>query len=141
MELRNGEESSAISDDYTASNAIDGDWGTQSITAQATGTHWLQVSMSNILVYQIKLQAVTRNNEGITVSLYSGETLVGQCESHTVSGGTETLSCDRVTADRVRLTMSGTNTYLAVYEIEVTQLFTITIGMYILSGISQNSKY
>ena len=123
-----------------ASNAIDGDWDTCSATLHATGPHWWQVSMANTPVYQIVLKASSRYGEDITVSLYSGETLAGQCQSYTTNGGTETLSCDRVKADRVRLTMSGTETYLAVYEIKVTQLFTMTIGMYILSGISQNSK-
>ena len=100
------------------------------------GTHWLQVSMSNTIVYQIVLRAVTYNSEEITVSLYSGETLAGQCKSH--SGGWSsngTLSCDRVTADRVRLTMSSTEvTGLMVFEIQVTGVPTMTIGLYLLSA-------
>ena len=127
VELFNAEQSSTACDSvrcYNASNAIDGSWNTYSKTAPATGTHWFQVSMSNTLVYQIVLRAWTRNSEEeITVSLYSGETLAGQCKSHAGSYGTETLSCDRVAADRVRLTMSGTSsTYLAVYEITVEYL-------------------
>ena len=106
--------------------------------ALAAGTElWFQVSMSNTIVYQIELKAQMSNSEDITVSLYSGETLAGQCQSHTVSGGTETLSCDRVTADRVRLTVSSTITKssaLAVYEITVTGVPTMTIGLYLVSA-------
>ena len=114
-----------------ASLAIDGDWGIYSLTVYATGTHWLQVSMSNITVYQIVLRARTRYSEEITVSLYSGETLAGQCKSHTGSKvSNETLSCAKVTADRVRLTMSSTKqTWLAVTEIKVTGAYTNTIGI------------
>ena len=76
--------------------------------------------MTNTLVYQIMLKASTETGAEITVSLYSGETLAGRCESHTVNGVTQTLSCDRVTADRVRLTMTTTTeTHLYVYEIKV----------------------
>ena len=109
---------------YPASRAIDGDWDTRSLTAFATGTHWLQVSMSNTTVYQIVLRAYAPYNE-ITVSLYSGETLAGECESHYTGSyaSTKTLSCDRVTADRVRLAVSSKiRTYLAVYEITVEYL-------------------
>ena len=124
VELFNVEQSSTSSSSYPASNAIDGIWYTRSRTDPATGTHWLQVSMSHTIVYQIVLKAWTRySGEEITVSLYSGETLAGQCKSHAGSYGTETLSCDRVAADRVRLTMSSTrSTYLAVYEITVEYL-------------------
>ena len=113
---------------YPASLAIDGDWNTYSYTGS---THWLQVSMSNTTVYQIELRAWTRNSEEeITVALYSGETLAGQCKSHSGSGSTETLSCAKVTADRVRLTLSSTSwTYLVVREITVTGASTSTIGI------------
>ena len=85
MELFNAEQSSTYRG-YPASNAIDGDWYTNSLTAHATGTHWLQVSMSNTTVYQIVLKALGGYySEEITVSLYSGETLAGHCKSH--SGG------------------------------------------------------
>ena len=117
---------------YPASNAIDGDWGTYSATAYVTGTHWLQVSMTDTIVYQIVLKAWTAYSEDITVSLYSGETLAGLCKSYSGSGNSykETLSCDRVTADRVRLTVSSTSrTYLAVVEITVTGASTSTIGI------------
>ena len=138
--LFNAEQSSTLcySDGtcLSASRAIDGDWKTYSNTAHATGTHWLQVSMTNTLVYQIVLRASTKYSEEITVSLYSGETLAGQCKSHTgTSRSTETLSCAKVTADRVRLTVSGTSsTYLAVYEITVLRVPTMTIGLYMLSA-------
>ena len=76
--------------------------------------------MTNTIVYQIELKAWTDGQ--ITVLLYSGETLAGQCKSHSGSG-TETLSCDELTADRVRLSMSNTSrTYLAVDEITVEYL-------------------
>ena len=114
---------------YIASLAIDGDWYTPSITTYATGTHWWHVSMTNMTVYQVKLSA--GSNEDITVSLYSGETLAGECQSHT--GGyysRETLSCDRVAADRVRLTRSSTSrTTLYVYEIRITGTLIETIGL------------
>ena len=126
MELFNAEQSttqcysSGTCDN--ASLAIDGDWHTFSHTAYVSGmSPWLQVSMTNMTVDQIVLRAGTgHSGEEITVSLYSGETLAGQCESHTGIDGTETLSCDKVTADRVRLTMNSTHqTYLAVYDIKV----------------------
>ena len=138
VELFNAERSSTYCYSgtcYPASLAIDGDWDTHSRTDPATGTHWLQVSMSNTTVYQIVLRAATYNNEEeITVSLYSGETLAGQCTSHSGSSGSnsykETPSCDRVTADRVRLTLSSTSwTYLYVSEITVTGASTNTIGI------------
>ena len=111
-----------------ASLAIDGDWNTYSRTAKTTGTHWWQVSMPNTLVYQIVLVADTGYSDEITVSLYNGETLAGQCKSYT--GGTQTLSCDRVAADRVRLTVTSTSRiYLYVFEIKVTGASTKTIGM------------
>ena len=98
--------------------------------------------MSNTPVYQIVLRAATQYSEEITVSLYSGETLAGQCKSH--SGRwfiTETLSCDRVTADRVRLTMSNTSsTRLYVSEIKVSRLLTTTIGLYLVSARIKSSK-
>ena len=91
--------------------------------------------MSNTIVYQIELRAVTGNSEEITVSLYSGETLAGQCQSHKGGEDKEILSCDRVTADRVRLTMSNTEvTGLMVFEIQVTGVPTMTIGLYLLSA-------
>ena len=108
---------------YNASRAIDGNWNTYSYTGYATGTElWLQVSMPNTIVYQIVLRAYTYySGEDITVSLYSGETLAGQCESHSgSSASTETLSCAKVTADRVRLALSSTSwTNMWVYEITV----------------------
>ena len=123
--LFNAKQSTAYSSAHLASNATDGDWSTYSLTDRVTGTHWWQVSMTNMIVYQIELKAGTRyTDEVITVSLYSGETLAGQCKSHT--GGfysTETLSCDRVAADRVKLSLSSTSsitaTRLRVYEIKV----------------------
>ena len=92
--------------------------------------------MTNTIVYQIELRARTYYSEEITVSLYSGETLAGQCESHSgSSASTETLSCAKVTADRVRLTVSGTSrTRLYVFEITVTGVPTMTIGMYLVSA-------
>ena len=101
--------------------------------------------MSSTPVYQIVLKAYTPNGEDITVSLYSGETLAGQCKSHSGSSGIngykETLSCDRVTADRVRLTLSSTSsTALVVYEITVTGVPTMTIGLYLVSARIISSK-
>ena len=85
--------------------------------------------MTNMTVYQIVLRAGTPYGQ-ITVSLYSGVTLAGQCKSHTGGGSTEILSCDRVAADRVRLTLSSTSrTHLYVYEIRVTGALTETIGL------------
>ena len=131
VELFNAEQSSTYSS-YPASNAIDGNWDTRSITGWATGTHWLQVSMSNTPVYQIVLKAYSYRVE-ITVSLYSGETLAGQCPSLNGGDSRETLSCDRVAADRVRLSVSSTSsthkTYMMVYEITVTGASTDTIGI------------
>ena len=134
VELFNAEQSSTYCYSYSgtclnASNAIDGDWTTRSRTDWAIGTHWWQVSMSNTPVYQIVLKADTFYRE-ITVSLYSGETLAGQCTSHSGSSSTQYLSCDEVTADRVRLTMSRTSRrYLYVDEMTVTGASTDTIGI------------
>ena len=124
MDLFNAEQSSkgCRSDGtcYPASNVIDGDWNTASITSWATGIHWFQVSMASSLVDQIELNAGTNYREEITVSLYSGETLAGQCQAHPGDWRTETLSCDNVAADRVRLTLTSTRrTYMFVYEIKV----------------------
>ena len=103
--------------------------------------------MTNTTVYQIELRARTYSSDEITVSMYSGETLAGQCKSHSGSSGSnsykETLSCDRVTADRVRLTMTTTTrtkTQLYVFEIKVTGVPTMTIGMYLVSARIVSSK-
>ena len=94
--------------------------------------------MSNTAVYQIVLRAGTITSDEITASLYSGETLTGRCKSHSGSDASnETLSCDKVSVDRVRLAMSNTSrTYLWVYEIKVLTLRvpTMTIGLYMLSA-------
>ena len=132
VELFNAEQSSTYCYSegtcWPASNAIDGNWYTPSITDYATGTHWLQVSMTHTTVYQIVLKAGSYYRVEITVSLYSSETLAGQCKSYSGNYGTETLSCDRVTADRVRLTLRSTSrTRLYVYEITVTGASTSTI--------------
>ena len=83
--------------------------------------------MPNTLVYQIVLRAWTDYGK-ITVLLYNGETLAGQCKSYT--GGTQTLSCDRVAADRLMLTMTSTSwTTLYIGEIRVTGASTNKIGM------------
>ena len=115
---------------YNASRAIDGDWSTFSATPWVIGPHWLQVSMSNMTVYQIELLAgAAYTGEKITVSLYSGETLSGQCQSYR-SSVRATVSCDRVAADRVRLTLGNTKkSYLFVWEIRVTGALTETIGL------------
>ena len=87
--------------------------------------------MPNTLVYQIVLRA-WRDYGKITVLLYNGEKLAGQCKSHTDgAGGTQTLSCDRVVADRLMLTMTSTSwTTLYIGEIRVTGASTNTIGMH-----------
>ena len=83
-----------------------------------------------LVVQQIVLKAGTAYGGEITVSLYSGDTVAGQCQSHTGSYGTETLSCSRAAADRVRLTVKDTRqTRLYVYEIRVTAAITKTIGL------------
>ena len=130
--LFNAEQSSTYCNSvrcYNASRAIDGDWSTYSRTDYVTGTHWWQVSMTNMTVYQIELKAVSYYSEDITVSLYSGETLSGECQSH-IGYGRETQSCARVAADRVRLSTSSTKvTGLYVYEIRVTEALIETIGL------------
>ena len=86
--------------------------------------------MTDMTVYQIELLAGTYNGDEITVALYSGETLSGECQPHTGSSGRETLSCDRVAADRVRLTVSSTKvTVLYVYGIIVTGALIETIDL------------
>ena len=96
--------------------------------------------MTNTLMDQIVLKANTYYGQ-ITVSLYSGETLTGQCKSHSGNYGTETLSCAKATADRVRLTMSRSEvTRLGVWEITVTGVPTMTIGLYLVSARIVSSK-
>ena len=90
--------------------------------------------MSNTTVYQIVLRAWSYYSGEITVSLYSGETLAGQCQSHSGSyRSTQTLSCAKVAADRVRLTVSSTSreysTMLYVFEMTVTGASPSTIGI------------
>lgn len=100
--------------------AIDGSWEQPSTTDRITGTHWLQVSMNDTLVSQIKLQSAT-GGVLVTVLLYKGETQVGQCESHPGAGSLRNLSCDElVVADKVKLTFNTTTaSTLSVLEMEV----------------------
>ena len=87
--------------------------------------------MTNMTVYQVELQAATEYSDEVTVSLYSGETLSGQCKSATGYGNRETQSCARVAADRVRLSVRSILrvTGLYVMEIRVTGALTETIGL------------
>ena len=85
--------------------------------------------MATIIVKQIALKAMASNGEEITVSLYSGETLVGKCQTYSSYGIKETLSCDNVAADRVKLKKTSTKTTrLTVYEISVTGNYVRVLG-------------
>ena len=76
---------------------------------------------------QVKLKALTKNNELITVTLYRGETLVGQCRSHPGDDTDATLRCEHVKADMVKLSIRNNykhksnnyTTWFAVYKITV----------------------
>ena len=100
--------------------------------------------MANTTVYQIVLKALSPSiGDNITVTLYNAKTLAGQCQSDTSRKGTETLSCDNVAADRVRLRIAGLwfkTTNLLVWGIKVTQAHTMTIGLYLVSARILSSK-
>ena len=85
--------------------------------------------MSLTKVHQIVLKAATAYGEAITVSLYKGGVLVGDCGTHPADYSKQTLSCDEVLADRVQLKMTSTNTtQLAVHEITVSGYTNIQTG-------------
>ena len=85
--------------------------------------------MSPTIVHHVVLGAGTSTNEPITVSLYKGGALVGDCGTHPGDYSTQTLSCGEVLADMVQLTLTSTQTTrLYVYEITVSGVLTSTIG-------------
>jgi len=100
-----------------------GSWDTFSYTDYITGTHWWRASLTNpMIVHQVELRAWSYTGDVVTVELYKGEELAGQCENHPGDWTRHTLDCDRVYADRVLLTLTSTRstTWLRVYEIRVT---------------------
>ena len=85
--------------------------------------------MSLTTVHLIVLAAWTAYREAITVSLYKGGILVGDCGTYPGNKSTQTLSCDQVLADRVQLTMTNLKaTWLRVYEITVSGVTNIQTG-------------
>ena len=85
--------------------------------------------MSLTTVHQIVLKTRTPYGDAITVSLYKGGVLVGDCGTHPADNTKQTLSCDKVLADRVELTMTNTKaTLFSVYEITVNGDPNIQIG-------------
>ena len=125
-----------------ASNPIKGNG--RSATTYITGTLWWQVSMTKTTVDHIVLTAYSyHSSEEITVSLYSGETLEGECTPHSGDRNalTQTLSCGGVTADRVRLSMTNTiQTALYVYGIIVSRVPSETTGLSLVSARILSSK-
>ena len=120
--LASASQSSTYCEDvcYNASFAIDEDMNTCSLTEPSTGLHWLRVDMSPLRVHKVELRAATGYNEQIEVTLYWGGAAVGACESHSGRWSAETLTCNRVVADSVKLTMNSTKRiYLTVEEITV----------------------
>ena len=94
---------------------------TWSRTSETTGEHFWEAHMTLQRLKQVKLEASTKNNEIITVTLYKGETLVGQCRSHPGDYTDATLRCKHVKADRIKLRIRNDNdtTWLAVNKITV----------------------
>ena len=85
--------------------------------------------MSLTTVHQIVLEAGTAYGEAITVSLYKGGVLVGDCGTHPADNTKQTLSCEEVLADRVQLTMTSTKTtQLRVYVITISGVTYIQKG-------------
>ena len=85
--------------------------------------------MSLTKVHQIVLKAGTSYSPAITVSLYKGGVLVGDCGTHPADYSKQTLSCDEVLADRIQLTVTSTKTTLiSVYEITISGVINIQIG-------------
>ena len=85
--------------------------------------------MSLTTVHQIVLAAWTPYGESITVSLYKGGVLVGDCGTHPTDYSKQTMSCEEVLADRVQLTMTSTKTTrLGVHEITVNGVTYIQTG-------------
>ena len=106
--------------EHNASFAIDGKSSTWSCTSETKGEHFWEAHMTLQRLRQVKLEASTKSNELITVTLYEGETPVGQCRSHPGDDTDEMLRCEHVKADRVKLSIRNTkNTWLAVYKITV----------------------
>jgi len=117
----------------SAEKAIDGYSNKDSVTAAGTGTHWWEASMYETTVHQVDLKVYTASHmyrgygfDGveIKVDLYRGNSIVGHCESWTPSRSNSVphkiVECDKVRADRVRLSAIGTKTtFLAVDTIRV----------------------
>jgi len=128
LKLRSASLSTTASASTGAYRAIDGDAGTYGATDQRVTTgHWLTVSMDLATVHQVILYGFTMDFSTsvgygvypIWVSLYKGGRLVGTCDSHPGTVSTVTLSCDTVEADMVKMSFTGTDGYLLVYEVEV----------------------
>ena len=127
-----------------ASSAIDGNMDTYSGTEPSTGLHWWRVEMSPLRVHKVELEARTSYDEQIIeVTLYLGGAAVGACESHSSNWLTETLTCDRVVADSVRLTMNSTkSTYylgVAVMTVSGELYYDLDEGTVKLSNATQSS--
>ena len=77
--------------------------------------------MSALEVSDVTLEAFSNNSEEvIEITLYLKGELVGECKSHAGKYSNQKLSCDKVVADGVRLTLrSSKRTALFVYEISV----------------------
>ena len=113
---------------YNANRGIDGDTNTISQTEYRSGLHWWRVKMSPLRVYKVVLEARTSSNSRqIEVTLYWRGAVVGTCESHSGNRSyahrwehLETLTCNKVAADSVKLTVNSTEkTRLNVYEMTV----------------------
>ena len=103
---------------YNASFAIDGDMNTFSRTEYITGLHWWRVDMSPLRVHKVELAAGTLNDEQVEVTLYLGGAAVGACESYYGSWSTtETLTCDNVVADSVKLTVNSTKRIVLIVAV------------------------
>jgi len=100
--------------------AIDGKWNTRAQTWYAKGV-WFEVNIERALVHQVVLKAGVWSGSGIKVTLYSKGRKVGKCPVKKGYGRKNgvTLDCDRVEADKVKVTVSTKKGKLSVYEIRV----------------------
>jgi len=106
---------------WPASHAIDGKWSTSAQTWNAAGTKWFEVNIDRALIHQVVLKAGAWSGSGIKVLLYSKGRKVGKCPVKKGYGRKNgvTLDCDRVEADKVKVTVSTKKGKLTVYEIKV----------------------
>lgn len=109
---------------YEAQLALNNNWDYASLTTDGSSEAWWEARMATIIVQKIELKVSTwsRSPEStlITVSLHKAGKLAGRCQPVVNDGSAQALQCDRVAADKVKVTVQSTdNTKLYVYGISV----------------------